>query len=123
RRSGALEFGDQRELAPALIQTPRSARTPGSRICRGFPTMSINSALTAGASGLQAESSALAAISNDIANVNTVGYKGTEVDFQALVTASSGGAYSAGGVTTTTQQLVTKQGSTTQTSSPTDLAI
>ncbi|HEY3890133.1 MAG TPA: flagellar hook protein FlgE [Caulobacteraceae bacterium] len=85
--------------------------------------MSINSALTAGASGLQAESSALAAISNDIANVNTVGYKGTEVDFQALVTASSGGAYSAGGVTTTTQQLVTKQGSTTQTSSPTDLAI
>ncbi len=85
--------------------------------------MSINSALTAGASGLQAESSALAAISNDIANVNTVGYKGTQVDFQALVTASSGGAYSAGGVTTTTQQLVTKQGSTTQTSSPTDLAI
>jgi flagellar hook protein FlgE len=85
--------------------------------------MSINSALTAGASGLQAESSALAAISNDIANVNTVGYKGTQVDFQALVTASSGGAYSAGGVTTTTQQLITKQGSTTQTASPTDLAI
>src|ERR1019366_1774932 len=119
RRSGALEFGDQRELAPALIQTTPSARTPGSRICRGSPTMSINSALTAGASGLQAESSALAAISNDIA----VGYKGTEVDFQALVTASSGGAYSAGGVTTTTQQLVTKQGSTPQTSSPPDLAI
>ena len=85
--------------------------------------MSLNSAMTAGSSGLQAEASALAAISNDIANVNTVGYKGTDVDFESLVTASTGGAYSAGGVTTTTQQLVTKQGSTTQTSSPTYLAI
>jgi flagellar hook protein FlgE len=85
--------------------------------------MSLNSALTAGSSGLQAESSALAAISNDIANVNTVGYKDEDVDFESLVTASSGGAYSAGGVTTTTNQLVSQQGSTTQTSSPTDLAI
>jgi flagellar hook protein FlgE len=85
--------------------------------------MSLNSAMTAGSSGLQAEASALAAISNDIANVNTVGYKSTDVDFQSLVTASSGGTYSAGGVSTTTQQLVTQQGATTQTSSPTDLAI
>src|SRR6202046_4487812 len=85
--------------------------------------MSLNSAMTAGTSGLQAESSALAAISNDIANVNTVGYKGTDVDFESLVTASAGAAYAAGGVTTATQQLVSQQGSTTQTSSPTDLAI
>jgi flagellar hook protein FlgE len=85
--------------------------------------MSLNSAMTAGSSGLQAESSALAAISNDIANVNTVGYKGTDVDFESLVTASAGAAYAAGGVTTATQQLVSQQGSTTQTSSPTDLAI
>ena len=85
--------------------------------------MSLNSALTAGSSGLQAESSALAGVSNDIANVNTIGYKSTDVDFESLVTASAGGAYSAGGVSTSTQQLVTQQGTTTQTSSPTDLAI
>jgi flagellar hook protein FlgE len=85
--------------------------------------MSLNSAMTAGTSGLQAEASALAAISNDIANVNTVGYKGTDVDFESLVTASNGGTYSAGGVTTTTQQMVSTLGTTTQTSSPTDLAI
>jgi flagellar hook protein FlgE len=85
--------------------------------------MSLNSAMTAGTSGLQSESSALAAISNDIANVNTVGYKGDQVAFEALVTGQTGGAFSAGGVTTATQQLVSQQGSTTQTSSPTDLAI
>jgi flagellar hook protein FlgE len=85
--------------------------------------MSINSAMTAGSSGLQSESSALAAISNDIANVNTVGYKGDHVDFEALVTGQTGGQFSAGGVTTVTQQMVSQQGSTTQTSSPTDLAI
>ena len=62
--------------------------------------MSLNSAMLAGVSGLQANSAALAAISNDIANVNTVGYKGTDVDFESLVTAASdSGSYSAGGVT------------------------
>jgi flagellar hook protein FlgE len=85
--------------------------------------MSINSAMTAGSSGLQAEASALAAISNDIANVNTIGYKGTQVDFASLVTPDTGGTYAAGGVNTTTQQLISQQGTTTQTSSPTDLAI
>ncbi|HLK23639.1 MAG TPA: flagellar hook-basal body complex protein [Caulobacteraceae bacterium] len=85
--------------------------------------MSLNSAMTAGTSGLQSESSALAAISNDIANVNTVGYKSDQVDFEALVGGQTGGDFSAGGVTTTTQQLVSQQGAMTQTSSPTDLAI
>ncbi|HYF22632.1 MAG TPA: flagellar basal body protein, partial [Caulobacteraceae bacterium] len=37
--------------------------------------MSINSAMLAGVSGLTANSAALAAISDNIANVNTVGYK------------------------------------------------
>ena len=86
--------------------------------------MSLSSAMLAGASGLQAEASSLAAISNDIANVNTVGYKGTDVSFESLVTAQNqGGDYSAGGVSAVAQQLVSQQGSTTQTSSPTDLAI
>jgi flagellar hook protein FlgE len=86
--------------------------------------MSLNSAMQAAASGLQAQASDLAAISNDIANVNTVGYKGTNIDFESLVTSESDNAsYSAGGVSTATQQLISQQGSTTQTSSPTDLAI
>jgi len=86
--------------------------------------MTINSAILAGVAGLSANTSALSAISENIANVNTVGYKRTGVDFEALVTAASGASgYSAGGVTSTNAQYVDQQGTTTQTSSPTDLAI
>ncbi|MGZ8363723.1 MAG: flagellar basal body protein, partial [Caulobacteraceae bacterium] len=42
--------------------------------------MSINSAMLAGVTGLTANSSALAAISDNIANANTVGYKRVGVD-------------------------------------------
>ncbi len=86
--------------------------------------MSINSALSAGVSGLEANTSALSAISQNISNVDTVGYKSDQVDFNDLVTAANAtGTYSAGGVSSVTMQNVDQQGSTTQTSSPTDLAI
>ena len=61
--------------------------------------MSIYTALRAGVSGLTANSSALAVISDNIANVNTVGYKRGGVDFSALVNAqNSNTTYNAGGV-------------------------
>ena len=61
--------------------------------------MSINSALLAGVSGLTANSAALAAISQNIANVNTVGYKRTASEFPTVVNSqTSGTGYSAGGV-------------------------
>jgi len=43
--------------------------------------MSINSAMLAGASGMRANASTLAAISDNIANVNTVGFKRLRSDF------------------------------------------
>jgi flagellar hook protein FlgE len=86
--------------------------------------MSINSAMLAGVSGLIANSSSLAAISDNIANVNTVGYKRSQADFQTLVnTQSRNSTYSAGGVTSRTRQFIGQQGLPTRTSSPTDLAI
>ncbi len=87
--------------------------------------MSISSALIAGIAGLTANSSALASISNNIANENTVGYKREDTEFQDLVTSQSGlrGTYAAGGVTTVTSQLIDQQGETHATGSPTDLAI
>ena len=87
--------------------------------------MTISSALLAGISGLTANSSALASISNNIANVNTVGYKNEDTEFEDIVTSQAGerGAYTAGGVTTNTRQLITEQGETRTTDSPTDLAI
>lgn len=86
--------------------------------------MSINSAMLAGVSGLIAQSAALAAVSDNISNVDTVGYKLANTNFETLV-ASQGvkGDYSAGGVNAQTTQLVTQQGNFTQTNSTTDLAI
>ncbi|MFZ5668921.1 MAG: flagellar hook-basal body complex protein [Pseudomonadota bacterium] len=86
--------------------------------------MSINSAMLAGVTGLVANSQSLAAISDNIANVNTVGYKRSQANFQTLVTSrSANAAYAAGGVTAQTRRFITAQGLPTQTTSATDLSI
>ncbi|HTI66846.1 MAG TPA: flagellar hook protein FlgE [Caulobacteraceae bacterium] len=86
--------------------------------------MSINSAMLAGVSGLVSNSAALAAISDNIANVNTVGYKRNATSFQTVVTtAASKGAYNAGGVLAATRQMVSQQGLLQQSTSSTDLGI
>ena len=87
--------------------------------------MSLNSAMLAGVSGLAANSAALAAISQNIANVNTVGYKRTASEFQTLVNSqsASGGSYSAGGVTTNTRSFIGPEGQLQRTSESTDLAV
>jgi flagellar hook protein FlgE len=86
--------------------------------------MSINSAMLSGVSGLIANSSALAAISDNIANVNTVGYKRTQANFSTLVTSQSkNSTYSAGGVKSLTHQFVTQQGLTQSTTSNLDLSV
>ena len=79
--------------------------------------------MLAGVTGLTANSSALAAISDNIANANTVGYKQVAVNFSSLVNSGSPANYSAGGVTASTQQLVTQQGTLTAAASPTRAAI
>lgn len=86
--------------------------------------MSIYTALRAGVSGLTANSSALAVISDNIANVNTVGYKRGGVDFSALVNAqNSNTTYNAGGVLPLMRQQISLQGSLEQSRSSTDLAV
>ncbi len=86
--------------------------------------MSLNSALAAGTSGLIANAGALAAISDNIANVNTVGYKRTVSDFDPLVKAASNSiAYNAGGVNASTRQLITSQGLLASSSSATDIGV
>ncbi len=86
--------------------------------------MSINSALLAGVSGLTANSAALAAISQNIANVNTVGYKRSQGEFQTVVNSQSQGAgYSAGGVLASARHFTSQNGQLQRTSSSTDLGI
>ncbi len=85
--------------------------------------MSISSAMLAGVTGLVSNASALAAISDNIANSNTVGYKRSGVDFSDLVNTTSHSSYSAGGVTTSTRGFVSQQGTLQSSSNVTDLAI
>jgi flagellar hook protein FlgE len=83
----------------------------------------INSAMLAGVTGLTANSAALSSISDDIANVNTVGYKANNTQFSDMVTSSGAAGYASGGVQAVTTANVTQQGVLQAASSPTDLAI
>lgn len=87
--------------------------------------MSLNSAMLAGVSGLASNSAALAAISQNIANVNTVGYKRTQGEFQTLVNSQSkaGGGYSAGGVSLSARSFISQEGQLQRTTESTDLAL
>ncbi len=85
--------------------------------------MTISSSLNAGVAALSANATRLAAISDNIANSATHGYKRVEADFQSLVISRNGGSYSAGGVRSSTQRLIDESGSLVTTSNPTDLAV
>src|SRR3982751_4016443 len=86
--------------------------------------MSLFGALFTGVSGMSAQSQATAMISNNIANVDTIGYKGDNAAFYSLVTTNAiGGQYNSGSVAVNTVQNVTQEGSIQQTSSSTDAAI
>ena len=86
--------------------------------------MSIYGALFAGVAGLKANSLALGVISDNIANVNTVGYKRNTTDFTTLVTGEGvGSAFSPGGVKSAARTLMEQQGLLQSSSSATDIAI
>lgn len=86
--------------------------------------MSILGSMRSGVSGLAAQSSALSAISDNISNMSTVGYKGTNTAFKTLVTKqTTSSAYSSGGVQSVSRQAISSQGLLSAASSSTDLAI
>lgn len=85
--------------------------------------MTISSSLNAGVAGLASNASRLAAISDNIANSATHGYKRVESDFHSMVVSSGGGNYSAGGVRVTSQRLIDQGGSLVATTNATDLAV
>ncbi|MBY6135549.1 flagellar hook protein FlgE [Leisingera sp. XS_AS12] len=85
--------------------------------------MTISSSLNAGVSGLSANASRLASISDNIANSSTRGYKRVQTDFHSMVNAGSGGTYAAGGVRTTNVRLIDERGPLVTTNNATDLAV
>jgi flagellar hook protein FlgE len=86
--------------------------------------MSLFGSLYTAVSGLSAQSQATAIVSNNIANVNTTGFKRSEAAFAALVTVESASArYSPGAVTVNRLQQIDQQGQIAQTGSSLDVAI
>ncbi len=86
--------------------------------------MSLFGSLFTGVSALSAQSQSMGVISNNIANVNTVGYKRSESVFSSLVTASGRSTqFSPGGVRAAAQGTVNQQGLLQQSQSTTDVAI
>lgn len=86
--------------------------------------MSLFGALKSGVSGLNAQSSAMSIISDNIANVSTVGYKANSASFSTLVTKqTSSTRYTSGGVQCRTRAGVDVQGLLSSTSYSTDMGI
>jgi flagellar hook protein FlgE len=85
--------------------------------------MSLYAMMRTSASGMAAQANRLGAVSDNIANAGTVGYKRSSVEFATLVLDSGVRSYESGSVEPTTRYAVTDQGSFEYTQSVTDLAI
>lgn len=86
--------------------------------------MSLYGAMYSGVSGLSAQSRSLGIISENVANVNTVGYKANRTQFSTLVTGNGTQAdHNTNGVRARSDSLIRQQGLLQSTGNATDLAI
>lgn len=85
--------------------------------------MSLYGAMFSGVSGLNAQSQALGMLSDNISNVNTIGYKTAHASFSTLVTRQTGNNYAPGGVRSAPVYSIDRQGLLQASASNTDLAI
>ncbi len=72
---------------------------------------------------MSAQAGRLATVAENIANVNTNGYKRASTEFSSLLVEASESDYTSGSILTTVRHSVTEQGSPLSTTSPTDLAV
>ncbi len=86
--------------------------------------MSLSGLFAIGLSGVNANAAQLEAVSQNIANTQTNGYKRARVDFSTLVTSlTPAGGIEGGGVGATARTIFSEQGAVTRTNSTTDIAI
>ncbi len=85
--------------------------------------MSLFGVMRTSISGMNAQATRLSAVSNNIANSNTVGYKESNIEFSTLVLSSGVSDYASGAVDTHAHNQISKQGALSYTSSSTDLAL
>lgn len=85
--------------------------------------MSLFGALRTSVSGMNAQSHRIGAVSENIANASTTGYKRMRTEFHTLVGANGAAPFYTGGVGTSWQALNSEQGTLLQSGRATDLAI
>lgn len=85
--------------------------------------MGISSSLNAGVSGLAANATKLATISENIANSETAGYKRVDSEFNSVVLDFASGGFTAGGVRANTIRFVDAEGPLQSTNNPTDITV
>lgn len=85
--------------------------------------MSLYGVMRTGVSGMNAQANRLSTVADNVANVNTTGYKGSSCEFSSLVLSNWDAAYESGSVLTDVRQNIDAQGGLVGTSSVSDLAI
>src|SRR4051812_369898 len=85
--------------------------------------MSLYGVMRTGVSGMSAQSNKLSTVSDNIANVNTTGYKRASTEFSSLILKSGSGKYDSGAVETTVRYAISDRGNLHFTTSTTDLAV
>lgn len=85
--------------------------------------MSIYGAMRTSISGMNVQADRLSAISDNVANVGTTGYKRASTEFATIVLQASELAYESGAVEVRPRRLISEQGAFKYSSSGTDLAI
>ncbi|MFT3988558.1 flagellar hook protein FlgE [Aestuariivirga sp.] len=85
--------------------------------------MSLTGVMRTSVSGMSAQATRLSTVADNVANVNTTGYKKSSCEFSTLLLQNCPGAYESGGVDTDIRSAVSGQGSLLSTSSVTDLAV
>ena len=85
--------------------------------------MSLSGAINSAVSALSAQSTALALVSNNLANTSTTGYKTTSASFSSLLAGVGDAASASGGVLATASANVSEQGLLTSSTVSTNMAI
>lgn len=85
--------------------------------------MGLYGVMRTGVSGMSAQSNKLSTVADNIANVNTTGYKRASTEFSSLILRSGSGTYNSGGVETQVRYAISDPGALQYTTSATDLAI
>lgn len=85
--------------------------------------MSLYGVMRTGVSGMNAQTNRLSVVADNVANVNTTGYKSSSCEFSSLLLSDNNANYECGSVLTAVRHHVSEQGNFSGTTSLTDLAI